>query len=320
MSRPVGDYFHLRHKDALIASKCRKTHLAGGRWVKTHVDWVKAVLDSIRFAPTLPIFSASWNGMTMRLLSENEPDVVHWLRSHERQSPSRFDSTLTFVGFWCGLGGIAPGTASGNEAAEAFHSTWQAQLSRMSAKSSVPDVLASVHSMMTEWGRSLHWDGEHPLLAVPVDDDPSLLNGAAVQRAGRLTARDLSLLAATDYVIQHVDDTRAYVALPAHAQATPVHGETARTGIAAMEAATSDDTRHLSTHLTTAGVLQEVDGQLHLRLSGFLKTFANIAYVIVRHRPLLCFFHDRQRHHDDHGMARRPWATIHCVTCLLPNF
>ena len=56
------------------------------------------------------------------VFSARASDLPEPLRRHARSAPS---DTLTVANWWIGIYGIVPGTGSGSQSVEAFHSSWR---------------------------------------------------------------------------------------------------------------------------------------------------------------------------------------------------
>lgn len=110
-----------------IDARLSQTHVQGGVFVKTHLSWSRACLQSLRFAPRLAIFHACWQSFTNRLHAKGEANVCEYLCNNYTQSlPDRFaavghDPESWFASFWCGYEGVLPGTGCGSEPSEALH-------------------------------------------------------------------------------------------------------------------------------------------------------------------------------------------------------
>jgi hypothetical protein len=277
-SRPCDDYFHLRHNERAMSAKCRTTELVGGRWVKTHYDWVRAALELVRFAPTIHLFSAVWRGLLSRLEAMAEADLASWLRGFQRDGQTAVPASLSFVGFWAGIHGLQHGTASGSESAEALHSPWQAHMKKMGMKSSIAQVLAFMQRLYIGWAEDFGWATEEALCGTPNGTDPSLLNGAVLGRCGRITAVALSKRdAAETYLVDGGDTAGCTVAIVASDKDTPLDLANARAGIASLRASPVD----VEARLIESGVLFHGDGvpAPQLSASKYRKIFNDVAYV-----------------------------------------
>lgn len=184
-----------------------------GKFVKTNAAWIRSALEALRLLPTLGVFSLCWAGLHRRLAAMGEPLVNEWLQWYVRALPPALAAsaadghTQMFVGWWCGE--VHPGTASGNEAGEALHGPWQTRLSELGGRGGVGHVLGVMARLYSdEWGASYAWDSAAPLSLRPGGDDPALLNGAALGRAGRLTAVELHRAAADSVCIIHTANPR----------------------------------------------------------------------------------------------------------------
>ena len=165
-SRPVNDYFHLAEKEKTISAKCCKLVLQKGRYVKENFDWIVYTLGNTRFAPRPGLFSYLWQGVLTRLVALGENEVARYL--HKEFSvllpgadmrlpgvPSRVElaqgSKYFFAPHWTGLWGVFPGTASGNQPAEALRSPWQRLLAAEKAAPNVSSIFAVMQRVYHQW-------------------------------------------------------------------------------------------------------------------------------------------------------------------------
>ena len=125
-SRPCDDWFHFKQKRRELESRCKHLEMRAGKYCKAHADWLMSCLQDIRLAPTLQIFSLLWEGMLRAWLqAQYAVPVPSVLVSKNPAWAGR-----SFAAFWVGVKGIWPGSGSGNESAEALHSSWQCLAAR----------------------------------------------------------------------------------------------------------------------------------------------------------------------------------------------
>ena len=184
-SRACDDFFHWTQKQhTTMAAKCHHVIMQGGKWVKKVLPWALAAVRLIRMMPTLPLLSELWQAFLARLTSDQEPDLVQWLRTYERPLPAalhrkykNLPTLPTYVSFWCGLEGIVPGSGSGSQPVEAMHAPWQRELSALGGAGRVGHVLGVMQRLYKEhWSQwycledsgGLSFQVKDPLLLSPV--------------------------------------------------------------------------------------------------------------------------------------------------------
>jgi len=96
--------------------------------------------------------------------------------------------TVLFAPHWTGILGTMPGTGSGSQFLEAFHSYWQCLLTATN-RSHILHVLEATQRLFSqEWSTHFQWAHARSLSLRSNVQDASLLNGAALRRLGRSTA------------------------------------------------------------------------------------------------------------------------------------
>ncbi len=237
-SRPVNDFYHVVEKHKKLEAKLVKTHMAKGVFIKTHLSWCKAGLELLRYLPTLDLYSALWGGFLTHLRHiHDEPVAADYLGPEPPATYTVRDTVanlrkaynivvneddeqqlLSFSPHWSGLCGLIPGTATGNEPSEAFHSPWQKQLEVLSTTAKGVDVLHVMQTLYTmKWRTQCEWGNDAPLYTTPPGQDPSHLCGTVLGRVGRSTAMGLWEAAKTR-TVHYVDDMTATLQIIAVSQ------------------------------------------------------------------------------------------------------
>eukprot|EP00975_Prorocentrum_lima_P020085 4227203-Prorocentrum_lima.AAC.1 len=73
-------------------------------------------------------------------------------RSHGfRIHPSNGDKALVAAGWWSGIDGSLPGTASGTQPVEAFHRQWEGSLSRFGPRPTPATVWRGMDELYRKW-------------------------------------------------------------------------------------------------------------------------------------------------------------------------
>ena len=130
-SRPANDYPHMtRATHATLSKKA----LAGWR------DRVLRVVRCARHLPTLELFSAVWCQFMSELEASGQKEVVGYLRREYIREVSvgtvskmfklhpSLEPKLLWADYWAGVFGTHPGSATGTQTLEAFHSFWQRRI------------------------------------------------------------------------------------------------------------------------------------------------------------------------------------------------
>ena len=286
-SRPCNDFFHLAQKHKALEKICREAGVSDDR-----VGIVNAFLHDQRSAPTLDIVSAITRAMFERVRQEfGAPTLVAHLSTHVQEisrtaaegmhldpRPEGHDRLL-FPTYWTGVFGIYPDTQSGNEAGEAIHSAWEADVQAKASRPGMDEAirtLAAVHEGLEDNGEET--DEEEELGLAHTTEDPALINGRSLHAAGRSTARDYHehrLL--PNHVVLQVTPDIVVVAFAASAE-DKVNVPAAHMGARMLFLGG----HALDEALAAAGITQmTVTGSAVLSLSTYHEYFSSIAYVII---------------------------------------
>ena len=134
-SRPANDYPHMMRAAQSTLGK------------KTTPQWRQRVLHALRCTrhlPTLELFNSVWKAFFQELRAHELTSVISYLekeyvfkasvenlrRQYGLRSSPDMPKMLFWSGCWVGVLGIHPGSATGAQTIEAFHSFWQKQVQR----------------------------------------------------------------------------------------------------------------------------------------------------------------------------------------------
>ena len=100
------------------------------------------------------------------------------------------ESSVLFAGFWSGILGTYPGTGSGTQTIESFHSYWQSLLRNKirAAPLKLLDVMSALYS--DDWAQHFEWGQHRRFGSWPTAPAQNLLNGQTLRSTGRSTAVD----------------------------------------------------------------------------------------------------------------------------------
>lgn len=287
-SRACDDFFHFKEKShTVMQSKCRHVVLRNGKHVKKHLHYALTIIALLRFIPTLPLFSWLWKAFLASLRRMDETTLADWLQTYERPLPSIFSEQATglpknvsYVSFWVGFDGIIPGSGSGSEPAEALHGAWQTELASLGGRGDINHCLHALQNLYTKhWQDWYAWAEAAPLCFQPAGQDPQLVNGTALARAGRTTAANfLKLPPNSCYLVQQCSD-HSWVACAATAATSPLNRSVAQSVLRLLMQPT----------LLSARSLPDLfDSSTNLSLQSFRVHFDDVVYVRVRPTRLLC--------------------------------
>ena len=160
-SRPANDYPHMMR--AAYATLTKKTTAAGRQRVDN-------LIRNARHLPTLEIFSAVWETFLQELQTADMPGVAKYLEHEYLQWEDKttlqkhYDlraaegAQLLWAAYWAGVLGIQPGTATGTQALEAFHSFWQRQIQHK-ARAQPTEILSLMQGLFDgQWSTWMRAD------------------------------------------------------------------------------------------------------------------------------------------------------------------
>lgn len=175
-SRPANDYPHMMR--AAYATLTKKTTAAGRQRVVN-------LIRNARHLPTLEIFSAVWETFLQELQTADMPGVAKYLEHEYLQWEDKttlqkhYDlraaegAQLLWAAYWAGVLGIQPGTATGTQALEAFHSFWQRQIQHK-ARAQPTEILSLMQGL---------FDGQWSTWMRADDSAEAAINGFVVNRS-----------------------------------------------------------------------------------------------------------------------------------------
>ena len=267
-----------------MQAKCRQLTLRKGKYIKKHLHFAVETLNLLRFVPTLPLFSFLWKAFLGTLRSLGEPTLADYLQTYERPLPAifkdRYASDIVFASFWVGLEGIMPGSGSGSEPAEAIHAAWQRELAQLGGRGGVGHALHVLQKLYTDhWQTWYSWAADTPLNFAPQGQDPQLVNGAALVRAGRTTAANFAKLKPDDLYAVHQGSDVSWFAFANTAATSPLNRSLALKVLEVLWCPSSLNSRHLA-------ALFSADGNLCLQALTF--HFGDIVYLKVSPASILC--------------------------------
>ena len=209
-----------------MKAKCQQLVLRKGKYVKKNLHFALEMISILRFVPTLPLFSWLWKTFLATLKKLGEPTLAEWLQSYERPLPAllrnKYSSDVAYVSFWVGLDGIIPGSGSGSEPAEALHASWQRALAELGGKGNIGHAFTVLQKLYTQhWQDWYSWTDATTLSFIPHSQDPQLVNGNALARAGRTPAAMLAKLEHDKLYLTQQSETFSWIACASTAATSP---------------------------------------------------------------------------------------------------
>ena len=195
-SRIARDYPHMMR--AVHSTLTAKTHAElRGRIV--------SFIRATRFLPTLEIFSACWRAFLEELRDTAAKPardylVKEYLHVQQTENIKKFyglrekrlvDCTDIFwADYWSGSLGMHPGSGTGSQTLEGFHSFWQSLLSRRTRQNPC-NVLDMMQTLFREhWRSYMREDDKSGSSLWPKSPEPSFLNGTTPHRQGMSSAAE----------------------------------------------------------------------------------------------------------------------------------
>eukprot|EP00438_Fugacium_kawagutii_P024089 Skav218388 [mRNA] locus=scaffold3482:8652:12922:- [translate_table: standard] len=167
-------------------------------------ETLNKIISLSRQLPTVQLLDGIW-GATFEWLSRINKAAVTYLQKHYFKAVSveglskRFrcreamrGETLWFGTFWSGIVGTYPGSASGTQTIEGFHSSWQTKL-KQNVRVSPIEFFNHMQEMFEEWCSEFCWDEARLFHTWPPEPAQELLNGQALRSVGRSPAVDFWL-------------------------------------------------------------------------------------------------------------------------------
>ena len=130
-----------------------------------------------------------------------------------------FEGTLIlFAGWWCGCAGIVPGSASGTQSVESFHSTWNKCSSVAKAGAPAHEGLAVMQSLYKERLSDTTPTNTRVSMAETSDVNPHLLHDTNLSQHGFYSAGAYwTQRSLPNHVVLEDDPSGAVVAVSAQA-------------------------------------------------------------------------------------------------------
>ena len=196
-SRPCDDYAHMRRASY---SALRK-HLGGAEGAQAFT-FLNRFITVTRLVPCIQLFDTLWREAFAWLLSKGHKAATKYLQKTYfveipgDAAPRHFvttrssESSVLFAGFWSGILGTYPGTGSGTQTIESFHSYWQSLLRNKirAAPLKLLDVMSALYS--DDWAQHFEWGQHRRFGSWPTAPAQNLLNGQTLRSTGRSTAVD----------------------------------------------------------------------------------------------------------------------------------
>ena len=99
-------------------------------------------------------------------------------------------STCWFAGFWAGVSGTYPGSGTGTQTLESFHSYWHFRV-RSAVRTTPTEIFSSMQKLFEEdWCKKFQWAERRSVLTWPDKPAMDLLNSQSLRTAGRSPAVD----------------------------------------------------------------------------------------------------------------------------------
>ena len=276
--------------------------------MKRYLNVALLVYDILRTVPTIDIFSMAWNAWleTVEHIWQ-EPNVRAYLQGHcsahtaaELRDmfhiPSQASDTdlLSFGFHWVGLAGTRPGTGSGSQSAEAFHSGWKRDLQALGQNASLHDILLKMQSLYKGWQERLPYANEFYTTKC-TDTNPHLLHSTQLLKVGTNPAYHLGAQREHGNHVRLIDtEDGAAVAVSFSANET-ISPDRAQSVHNLLGLGGAD----LRSALVDIGVLQRVPGKestLHLNVASFVECFSSFHFVFLKG--------EAHRFHTDYDLLR----------------
>ena len=167
---------------------------------------LEQIIHISREAPTIQLFDAIWQ-LAFSWLQTKSPKAAEYLRTTYFQKVS-VDSLqkglsctstlwgadgLWFGGFWGGILGTYPGTSSGTQPLESFHSYWQDTV-KGQLRQSPAEVFGAMEKLFeNDWATKFAWGEEKVVVTWPAGSAEALFNSQSLRSAGRSPAVDFWL-------------------------------------------------------------------------------------------------------------------------------
>lgn len=164
---------------------------------------LEQIIQISRQVPTIQLFDAVWQ-LALPWLQKKSAKAAEYLRSTYLQkvpisslqkglscTSTLWDAdALWFGGFWGGILGTYPGSSSGTQSLESFHSYWQNTV-KGKVRQSPAEVFGAMETLFKEdWAKRFAWDEEKAFVTWPAISAEALFNSQSLRSAGRSPAVD----------------------------------------------------------------------------------------------------------------------------------
>ena len=168
-----------------------------------HFRRLDAIISLSRVVPTIQLFDAIWQ-TTFTWLRQTYPKACDYLQETYFQGVSVENlqrqfrcnqslweaSTLWFAGFWSGIIGTYPGSSSGTQTLESFHSYWQTRI-QAKARAKPTEIFQCMQDLYeNDWAGKFQWQEKRPFMTWPETSAEMLYNSESLRSAGRSPAAD----------------------------------------------------------------------------------------------------------------------------------
>ncbi|CAE6960638.1 RPL15 [Symbiodinium sp. CCMP2592] len=203
-ARPCDDYAHMRrasHSTLQVHAQPLQDHsgeVSGDK--KAAFDLINRLISCTRLLPTLDLFDAAWRiafpwlrrvgqGAAVEYLMKTYFDEVTEPRAQSRdRQPGK--PSFVFAGFWSGIQMTYPGSGSGSQTIESFHSWWQA-LVKTKTRANPVDIFRVMSNLYKdEWADKFQYGQARKFGSWPSEPAQDLLNSQKLRTEGRSTAVD----------------------------------------------------------------------------------------------------------------------------------
>ena len=146
----------------------------------TNFDVLEQVIQTSRLLPTVQLFDAVWHRAFKWLGSKSRPTVQYLQKKYfQLVSPETLQKQylcnsgswdagkLGFAGFWVGIIGTYPGSGSGSQSMESFHSSWQRRVQRDARASPLQKFAVMQELFKAELREKFQWGSQQEFMTWP---------------------------------------------------------------------------------------------------------------------------------------------------------
>ena len=204
-ARRCDDYPHMRRAAYKTLESLFGVGAGKENKQKRHKDFdrLDEIITISRTLPTIQLFDCVWQ-LTFAWLRATCPAAGKYLEKtyFQKVQPENLQKQMRcacthwgatgimFAGFWSGIIGTYPGSSSGSQTLESFHSYWQAGI-QARARAKPTAVLRCMQDMYRDdWQEKFQWAEERSFLTWPETAAEALYNSESLRQAGRSPAVD----------------------------------------------------------------------------------------------------------------------------------